>query len=98
MSDLQYGRRTEDPLGHPDQSPVERTAATVKDEAREVAHEAASQARAVATDLRDAVSTQARKQNERLAETIRRYSDELRELAEQRRDSGVGAVVVRIAD
>jgi hypothetical protein len=57
-----------------------------------------TQARGVASEVRDKVTEQAHTQNDRLAQGIRRMADELDEMASGRGDSPAATVVSRVAD
>ncbi|MGI5358187.1 hypothetical protein ACQI4E_23120 [Streptomyces sp. CA-252508] len=74
-------------------------AGTAKEQAAGVTHEATAQARDLVGELRDQLRDQAQSQTQRLAENVRRLSDELRDMSENGKpDSGVGGVVRKISD
>jgi hypothetical protein len=90
-----------------DVSPAVRTTAgpaaadvkdTAKEQAQRVGEEAKTQARNLASDVRDTVNRQARTQNDRLAGTIRQTADQLDEMRGDRPDSPATTVVARVAD
>lgn len=69
-----------------------------KEQAQQVAGEVKTQARGVVGDARERLGEQARLQNDRLAEGLRRLADDLMGMAAQRRDSPAATVVTRVAD
>jgi len=70
---------------------------TAKTQARQVGGEVKAQARNVASDVRDTVTRQARTQNDRLADGIRRMADDLDGMTGERSDSPAAMVMSRIA-
>jgi hypothetical protein len=76
---------------------AQEVAATAKHQGREVASEIRTQARSVASDLRSTVTGQARTQNDRLAEGLRRIADELGGMGTNT-GSPAGQVVSRLSD
>jgi hypothetical protein len=76
---------------------VRDTAGTAKDQAGQVAGEAKQQARNLARDVRDRVGAEARSQNDRLADGVRRFADELDEMAGARGDSPASQVVSQVS-
>ena len=107
MSDIEAGARAPDAPGATGQT-VSRAAdaagsaaADVKDtaktQARQVGGEVKVQARNVASDVRDTVTRQARTQNDRLADGIRRMADDLERMTDERGGSPAATVVSRIA-
>jgi len=78
-------------------SAVRDTAGTAKEQAGQVAGEAKAQARNLLSDVRDRVGTEARSQNDRLAEGVRRFADELDEIAGARGDSPASTVVSQVS-
>jgi hypothetical protein len=73
-------------------------AGTAKEQAGQVADELSAQARNLALDMRDKVAEQARTQNDKLADGIRRMADDLDQMRAQRGDSPAAQVVSRVAD
>ncbi|MFF1461934.1 hypothetical protein [Streptomyces sp. NPDC058330] len=74
-------------------------AGTAKDQVSDVAGEATARARDVAGELREQLREQARTQTERLAENVRRLSDELRDMSDSDRNGSSAARAVRqVAD
>jgi hypothetical protein len=71
---------------------------TAKDEAQRVGQEAKTQARNLASEVRDTMGRQARTQNDRLAGTIRQTADQLDEMRGDRSGSPAATVVSRVAD
>lgn len=71
---------------------------TAREQAQRVGEEAKTQARNLASDVRDTVGRQARTQNDRLAGTIRQAADQLDEMRGDRPDSPATTVVARVAD
>ena len=56
-----------------------------------------AQARNLAADAKDRVSTEARGQNDRLADGIRRFADELEDMVRDRDDSAARGVVTQVS-
>ncbi len=108
MYDTDTDARGSDRAGPVSQAVTEAAGATkdhagevtnvAKDQAQQVAGEVKAQARGVVTDARERLGEQARLQNERLAEGLRRLADDLKSMAAQRRDSPAATVVTRVAD
>ncbi|MGI5479982.1 hypothetical protein [Streptomyces lavendofoliae] len=74
-------------------------AGTAKEQVAGLTQEATAQARDLVGELRGQLRDQAHSQTQRLAENVRRLSDELREMSENGKpDSGVGGVVRQISD
>lgn len=71
---------------------------TVKQQGRQVAGEVGTQARSVASDLRQSVAGQVRTGHGKLAESVRKFSDEIGGLSGADADSPVGQVVSRVSD
>jgi len=71
---------------------------TAKEQGRRVAEETRTQARNLASDVRDRVGEQARGQNDRLVGSIRQTADQLDEMRGERGDSPAAAVVSRVAE
>ncbi|MDG6103579.1 hypothetical protein Daura_35200 [Dactylosporangium aurantiacum] len=104
MAELGYEDRT----GTPDGGGVQQAArtagaaardaaGTAKQQAGEVAGEAKAQARNLARDVRDRVGQEARTQNDRLADGVRRFADELDQMAGERGDSPASKVVTQVS-
>jgi ElaB/YqjD/DUF883 family membrane-anchored ribosome-binding protein len=72
-------------------------ASTAKEQAGQVAGEVKTQARNLLADARERVGGEARNQNDRLSQQIRRFSDDLDEMRRDRGDSPAGNVVAEIA-
>jgi hypothetical protein len=72
-------------------------ASTVKEQAGQVAGEAKVQARNLARDVKDRVGAEARSQNDRLADGVRRFADELDQMAGERGDSPASKVVTQVS-
>lgn len=72
-------------------------AQTAREQARTVASEVSDQARGVAYDVRHRVTEQARNQNDRLVDGLRRMADELDDMGKDRVDSPVRGVVGQVA-
>lgn len=107
MTDLSPGVRETQPTGAGDRAKhvagETKVAAadvkdTAKDQAQRVGGEAMTQARNVASEMRDTMGRQARTQNDRLAGTIRQTADQLDEMRGDRPDSPAAKVVSRVAD
>jgi hypothetical protein len=73
------------------------TAGTARQQAAEVAGEAKAQVRNLAHDVRDRARDEARNQNDRLAGGVRRFADELDEMAADRGDSPASKVVNQVS-
>jgi hypothetical protein len=73
-------------------------AGTAKEQAQRVGAEARTQARNVASEVRDKLGEQARTQNSRLVGSIRQTADHLDEMGGARSDSPAAAVVSRVAE
>lgn len=73
------------------------TAGTAREQAAQVAGEAKAQARNLAHDVRDRVGAEARSQNDRLADGVRRFADELDEMVSNRGDSPASKVVTQVS-
>lgn len=74
-------------------------AGTAKEQAGNVAGEATAQARDFVDELRDQLQDQANVQTRRLADNVRKLSDELRVMGDSGgRDSGAAGVVRQVAD
>ncbi|GAA3019413.1 hypothetical protein [Streptomyces fulvorobeus] len=75
------------------------TAGTAREQAAGVAGEAAAKAQDLAGELRDRLQDQASSQTQRVAESIRRLSDELRDMSDNaKEDSSAASAVRQIAD
>lgn len=73
------------------------TAEAAKQQTREVTGEVKAQARSLAENARDKLATEARGQNDRLAEGVRRFADELDEMVRGRDDSPARGVVSQVS-
>jgi hypothetical protein len=73
------------------------TAAEARQQTRQVAGEVRAQARSLAADAKERVSTEARGQNDRLAVGIRRFADELDDMVRDRDDSAARGVVTQVS-
>jgi hypothetical protein len=73
-------------------------AGTAKEQARRVTDEATNQARNVAGQVKGKVTDQARTQNDKIVEGIRRMADELDQMKSERTEGPAAAVVTRVAD
>jgi hypothetical protein len=73
------------------------TVGTAREQAGQVAGEAKAQARNLAREVRDRVGAEARSQNDRLADGVRRFADELDEMAATRGDSPASNVVTQVS-
>ncbi|MFG1603825.1 hypothetical protein [Actinoplanes sp. NPDC049265] len=71
---------------------------TAQEQTQRVLHEAGTQARNLASDVRDRVGEQARSQNDKLVGTIRQTADQLDEMRGDRADGPAAAVVSRVAE
>jgi hypothetical protein len=71
---------------------------TAKEQAQRVGAEAKTQARNLASDVRDRVGEQARTQHDKLVSTIRETAGHLDEMRGDRPDSPAATVVSRVAD
>ncbi|MFI8345300.1 hypothetical protein ACIF8W_35325 [Streptomyces sp. NPDC085639] len=114
MSDFQNARRQDESntaaVAHTVQEKASESASlvgskaaevggTAKDQAANVVGEATAQARDLVGELRTQLTDQAQTQTQRLAENVRRLSQELRELGENGRpDSTMADVARQIAD
>ncbi|MCX5583225.1 hypothetical protein ACFV0H_01730 [Streptomyces erythrochromogenes] len=114
MSDFQNARRQEESntaaVAHTVQEKASESASlvgskaaevggTAKDQAANVVGEATAQARDLVGELRTQLTDQAQTQTQRLAENVRRLSQELRELGENGKpDSTMADVARQIAD
>jgi uncharacterized protein YjbJ (UPF0337 family) len=78
-------------------SAVRDTAGTAKEQAGQVAGEARTQARRLVGDVRDRAAQEARTQNDRLADGVRRFADELDQMAADRGDSPASKVVAQVS-
>jgi hypothetical protein len=108
VSDIQAGARAPDAQSATKQAAgrsadaatqaAGNVAETAADQARQVTGEVSDQAHNVASEVRQKVSEQARTQNDRLVDGIRRMAAELDQMRADRRDSPAASVVSRIAD
>ena len=71
---------------------------TVKEQGRQVAGEVKGQVRSVASDVRQSVAGQVRTGHGKLAESVRKFSDELGGMSGADANSPVGQVVSRVSD
>ncbi|GLY94371.1 hypothetical protein [Actinoplanes sp. NBRC 103695] len=71
---------------------------TAKEQGQRVVDEARTQARSLASDVRDRVGEQARGQHDKLVGSIRQTADQLDEMRGDRAGSPAGAVVSRVAE
>jgi len=76
---------------------VRDTAGTAKEQAGQVTGEAKAQVRNLVGDVRDRARAEARTQNDRLAEGVRRFADELDQMAADRGDSPASKVVGQVS-
>jgi ElaB/YqjD/DUF883 family membrane-anchored ribosome-binding protein len=78
-------------------SAVGDVADTAKSQAQTVVAEAKVQARGLASEVRERVGSEARGQNDRLADGLRRFADELDEMVNERDDSPARSVVSQVS-
>ena len=107
MAELDYENRTDPPNGGVRKAAgvaaetagaaARDAAGTAKEQAGQVAGEAKAQARNLARDVRDRVGAEARSQNDRLADSVRNFADELDQMAGERGDSPARKVVTQVS-
>ena len=73
------------------------TAGAAKEQTREVADEVKVQARSLASDAKHRVGTEVKSQNDRLANGLRQFADELDEMVGERDDSPARSVVAQVS-